>query len=88
MSEHLNNHHRNTLEHLLDHQHSGNIHWREVRSLLEAVGSVEEEHNGKVKVHVGERTMVFHDPGHHEVDRQLVVDLRHMLTDAGYAPEA
>ena len=46
MTDHLSNHHRQTLTHLLDHQHAGNIHWREVRSLLEAVGEVEEELHG------------------------------------------
>jgi hypothetical protein len=88
MSEHLTHHHRETLTHLFDHQQSANIHWREVRHLLEAVGTVSDEHNGKVKIHVGEKSIVIHDPGRHEIDRQLVVDLRHLLTDAGLAPEA
>jgi hypothetical protein len=88
MSEHLNNHHRNTLEHLLDHQHSGNIHWREVRSLLEAVGTVEDAHNGKVKIHVGETMLSIHDPGHHDIDQQLLVDLRKALIAAGYGESA
>jgi hypothetical protein len=88
MSEHLNNHHRNTLEELLDHQHTGNMHWREVRSLLEAVGTVEEAHNGKVKIHVGDTMLSIQDPGHHNIDKQLVVDLRKALTEAGYSAEA
>jgi hypothetical protein len=86
MSEHLNNHHRNTLEHLLDHSHTGNIHWREVRSLLEAVGTVEDAHNGKI--HVGDSMLSIHDPGHHDVDKQLVVDLRKALIEAGYSANA
>ena len=88
MSEHLNNHHRNTLQELLDHQHTGNMHWREVRSLLEAVGTVEDAHNGKVKIHVGETILSIHDPGHHTIDKQLVVDLRQALTEAGYTASA
>lgn len=87
MSEHLSHHHRTTLEHLFDHQRS-NIHWREVRHLLEAVGTVEDEHNGKVKVTVGDDTIVIRDPGHHEIDKQLIVDLRKMLTAAGFGPDA
>ena len=77
MSEHLNNHHRNTLQELLDHQHTGNMHWREVRSLLEAVGTVEDAHNGKVKIHVGDTMLSI-----------LVVDLRKALTEAGYTASA
>ena len=88
MAEHLSHHHRETLAHLFDHQQASNIRWREVRHLLEAVGTVTEEHNGKIKIMVGERTMVIADPARHEVDRQLVVDLRHLLTDAGLAPDA
>ena len=88
MSEHLNNHHRNTLQELLDHQHTGTIHWREVRSLLEAVGTVEDAHNGKVKIHVGDTILSIQDPGHHDIDKQLVVDLRKALTEAGYSAEA
>ena len=88
MSEHLNNHHRNTLEHLLDHSHTGNIHWREVRSLLEAVGTVEDAHNGKLKIHVGDSMLSIHDPGHHDADKQLVVDLRKALIEAGYSANA
>ena len=85
MAEHLNNHHRQTLEHLFDHQQKGNIHWREVRSLLEAVGEVEEEHNGKVRISIGETTFKIQDPGHHEIDTQLLVDLREALEAAGYS---
>ena len=88
MPEHLSSHHRTTLEHLLDHQHTSNVHWREVRSLLEAVGTVEDAHNGKVKIHVGETMLSIHDPGHHDIDQQLVVDLRKALIAAGYSAEA
>lgn len=88
MTAHLSHHHRETLTHLFDHQQASNIHWREVRHLLEAVGTVTGEHNGKIKITVGGRTKVITDPGHHEVDRQLVVALRHLLTDAGIAPDA
>jgi hypothetical protein len=88
MSDHLTHHHRQTLSHLFDHQQAGNIHWREVESLLDHIGDVEHEHNGKVKVKLGERMLVVHPPKHGEIDRQTVVDLRHLLSEAGFAPEA
>lgn len=87
MSEHLTHHHRQTIDHIFDHQQHGNIHWREVESLLENVGEVTHEHNGKVKAKVGEHTLVLHPPKHGKVDQQMVVDLRHLLTDAGLAPD-
>ena len=86
MSEHLNNHHRNTLEELLDHQHTGNMHWREVRSLLEAVGTVEENHSGKFKIHVGDQMEFFDRPKGHDCGEQQIVDFRKMLKAAGFEP--
>jgi hypothetical protein len=60
--EHLSNHHRSTLREIFDHQSSGTIEWRKVRSLLAAVGTVEEEHDGKLRVTVGPETEVLHVP--------------------------
>jgi hypothetical protein len=86
--EHLSNHHRSTLREVFDHQATGNVDWRKVRSLLEAVGTVEEKHDGKLKVTLGPETEVFREPRHKELDRQTVVDLRRMLSGAGYGPDA
>lgn len=86
MSEGLNNHHRETLREVFDHQGGGNVEWRRVRSLLDAVGTVEERHDGKLKVTLGPETEVLHPHGK-DVDRQTLVDLRRMLTEAGMAPD-
>jgi hypothetical protein len=86
--EHLSNHHRTTLREIFDHQATGNVDWRKVHSLLDAIGTVEEEHDGKVKVTVGPETEVLHVPRRKELDRQAVVDLRRMLTEAGFGPDA
>ena len=79
----LNADHRRTLERILDHSAGGNLEWRQVRSLLEAVGDVSEEHNGKLKVAVGATTEVLQPPRGKDVDRPMIVDLRRMLTRAG-----
>ena len=60
--EHLSNRHRDTLRQLFEHPASRNVEWRAVISLLEAVGSVTTQHNGKLAVTVGPRTEFF-DPG-------------------------
>jgi len=83
----VHGHHRKTLEKILGHPAGGNVDWREVRSLLEAVGTVTEEQNGKVKVALGDETEVFQPPRGKDVDAQTIVDLRRMLTRAGFAPE-
>jgi hypothetical protein len=86
MEAHLNNHHLDTLEKIFSHPASGNIEWRSVLSLLETTGSVTAEHNGKLKVSLGPETEVIEPPRGKDVDVQLIVDLRRMLEQAGYAP--
>lgn len=87
MADHgLSNHHSTTLAEIFDHQkHS--IEWRKVESLLKAVGEVEQEHNGHLKVKVGPETETFHVPHGKDLGQQQLVDLRRMLTEAGYGPE-
>jgi hypothetical protein len=87
MNGDLNNHHRDTLRKILDHPASGNLEWRQVLSLLEAVGTVEEEHNGKFKVTVGSETEMLRRPRGKDVETQMIVDLRRMLTGAGLSPD-
>ena len=82
----LNNHHRDTLKLLFEHPPSRNIEWRQVLSLLEAVGTVREEHNGKLHVTVGSETQVIGPPTGKDIDEQLTVDLRRLLRDAGLDP--
>ena len=85
---HLNNHHRDTLEKILQHPAGHNIEWLDILSLLEAVGSVNENHDGKFVVTLGSETETFERPRHKNVDVQVVVDLRRILRSAGYASDA
>jgi len=84
----LSNHHRETVAKILDHPASGNVEWRQVLSLLEAIGEVAEEHNGKFKVTLGPETEILHPPRGKDVDEQTIVDLRRMLDQAGYADQS
>jgi hypothetical protein len=86
MAVDFTHHHRVTLEKLFSHPLSGNVEWRQVLSLLEAVGTTTQEPNGKVKVELGGETMVLQPSGDKDLDRQLIVDLHRMLTNAGLEP--
>ena len=85
-SPHLDNRHRNTLRQIFEHPVSHNIEWHAVMSLLDAVGTVGERHDGKVAVKVGPEAAFLEPPAGKDIDAQMVVDLRRMLTAAGYAP--
>jgi hypothetical protein len=86
MAADLTHRHRDTLERIFSHPSSGNIEWRQVLSLLEAVGTTTEEHNGKLKVTLGSETEILQPPRGKDIDQQMIVDLRRMLTHAGFAP--
>ncbi len=85
---HLSNHQRNTLRQIIQHPAGHNIEWRAVLSLLAAVGSAEERHDGKMAVTIGSQTEYFDPPRRKDIDTQAVVNLRQMLTKAGYAARA
>lgn len=82
----LSNRHRDTIEKIFDRPSSGNVEWREVLSLLETVGDVVEEPNGRYRVTLGGETEVVERPHGKDVDVQLLVDLRRMLRKAGFEP--
>ena len=85
---HLSNHHRNTLRQIFQHPVSHNIEWHSVASLLEAVGSVVENHDGTVAATVGSETGYFEAPAHKDIDTQTVACLRRILSSAGYGTGA
>jgi hypothetical protein len=84
----LSGHHQDTVEKILAHPASGNVEWRQVVSLVEAIGEVDEEHDGKAKLTIGPEAEVFHRPHGKDVDEQTIVNLRRMLTNAGYGDGA
>jgi hypothetical protein len=83
----ISNEHRDTMEKILRHPSSGNIEWRQVRSLLETVGTATEEDNGKLRVTLGGETEMLQPPHGKDIDQQMIVDLRRMLTRAGLGRE-
>jgi hypothetical protein len=52
--------------------------------LLETVGSVEERHDDMFVFRIGEEREVLRRPKEKDMDTQQLVDLRRMLTSAGY----
>lgn len=84
--EHLDSRHRDTLRQIFEHPASHNVEWRAVMSLLEAAGTVNVRHDGKVAVKLGPESEFLQPPTGKDIDDQMLVDLRRMLTNAGYRP--
>ena len=87
MDAHINSRQKDTLSKIFSHPSSGNIEWRQVRSLLEAIATTTEETNGKLEVTLGPETEVIDPRRGEDIDQRLIVDLRRMLTKAGFAPD-
>ena len=83
--QHLSPNHRDTLLQIFQHPTSHNIEWRAVLSLLEAVGEVEHRKDAKFQVTLGGESELFVRPKNKDIDVDQVVDLRRMLTSAGYS---
>lgn len=80
---HLNHKQLDALKKVYAHPVAHNLTWHEVRTLLDAVGEVEEKHNGSWRITIAGQPEVF-DPNHgKDLTVEQVIDLRRMLTAAG-----
>jgi hypothetical protein len=81
---HLSGHHRDTLLRIFQRDTNHNVEWHDVVSLLQALGSVEQQHDDMFVFRLGEQSEVLQRPNDKDIDGQQLVDLRRILTDAGY----
>ncbi|UOA07875.1 type II toxin-antitoxin system HicA family toxin [Methylobacter sp. S3L5C] len=67
---------------------SGNIHWREVESLLHHLGArIEPSHGARFRVILNEVEGILHHPHHGSVcNKQDIKHLREYLVQAGISP--
>jgi hypothetical protein len=86
--EHLSGHHRDTLLKIFQPDTNYNVEWHDVVSLLRTVGSIEQQHDDMFLFRIGQETQVLKRPSGKDIDGQQLVDLRRLLTSAGYATVA
>lgn len=81
METQLRGSHRTTYDAVFQHPVARNLHWRDVRSMLDALPGVAlEEHNGTLKVARNGRTLVLHRPVRKNIaEVQELMDLRRFL---------
>ena len=83
MQPELSSSHRSTYDAMFHHPVARNLHWREVRSMLEAVGKVVEEHNGNLKVTRNGQMLLLHRPRKNIIQVQEIMDIRRFLEQSG-----
>ena len=86
----MSRHHANLIRSIFHDPPSGNIHWRDIESLLKHVGaSLEPISGARIRVHLNRMEGVLHRPHHSNVlDTSSLVHLREFLARAGVTPSA
>ncbi len=79
---------RRTLDAVFRHPLSHNLAWRDVIALVSAIGGVEEKSNGDVLLRAGDEHLSIKKPHTKDLTTSDVMDLRHVLTRAGWSPDA
>jgi hypothetical protein len=80
---HLNHKQLDALKKIYAHPVTHTLTWHDVRTLLDAVGEVEEKHNGSWQITIAGQPEVFNPNHGKELTVEQVTDLRRMLTAAG-----
>lgn len=86
----MSNKHRNVLNTIFHDPVSGNIHWREVESLLNHLGAtVEPSHGARFRVVINRHEFFIHHPHHgSEIGKAEIKYLRECLAGAGVTPSS
>ncbi len=72
--------HQTTYRGIFQHPIAHNLQWHDVRSMLEAIAEVTEEHNGNLKYTRHGEVLVLHPPKHKDLsDSKELMQIRHFL---------
>lgn len=84
----LSKHRRQTLAALYRHPLPHNLDWKDVIHLFEALGTVDHKSHNQVAFSIGDGHHTVHKPHGKDLMADDVMALRHLLTGAGWAPDA
>jgi hypothetical protein len=84
----MSRHHANLIRTIFHDPPSGNVHWRDIESLLRHVGaSVEPLSGARIRVTLNRMEEVLHRPHHsNTLETRSLVHLRGFLARAGVTP--
>jgi hypothetical protein len=72
--------HQTTYKAIFQHPIAHNLQWHDVRSMLDALTEVTEEHNGNLKFTRHGEVLILHPPKHKDIsDLKEVMEIRHFL---------
>ena len=80
--------HRSILDALFQHPVAHGLEWLDVVALIKMIGNIETHANDETCLVLGGARNLFRKPHSKDVPTTMVIDLRHMLTRAGWSPLA
>jgi hypothetical protein len=80
---HMNGRHQHTYEAIFRHPAAHNLEWHDVRSLLDALGTVAEGTHGALHVTRNGQSVTLHAPKHKDATVEDVLAIRHFLEQSG-----
>ena len=79
----MNSNTQRIYDQVFQHPMSHNLEWKDVRSLFESLGEVQDEKNSNVKVSIGDQTIVFDSPTHTDIiTPDQLNKIRHLIRSA------
>ena len=86
----MSRHHTQLLRTIFQDPPSGNIHWRDIESLLKHVGAtIESASKGRIHVKLGHADAMLHRPHHgNTLDSHTLEHLRGILARGGVTPSS
>ena len=86
----MSRHHANLIRTIFHDPPSGNVHWRDLESLLRHVGaSLEPLSGARIRVHIDRFEAVLHRPHHSNVlGSSSLLQVREFLARAGVTPSS
>ncbi len=80
MDSQMSGAHQATYKAIFQHPAARNLQWHDVRSLLNSIAEVEEEHNGNLRFTRHGETLTVHPPKHKDLsDIEELIKIRHFL---------
>lgn len=71
--------HQTTYDAIFQHPIAHNIQWHDVRSMLDSISDVEQEHNGNLRFRRHGETLTVHPPKHKDLSDHELMQIRHFL---------
>jgi hypothetical protein len=68
-----------TLDRIYQHPITHNLEFRDVTALFNSIGAAAAQHNGDIRLRVGDQTLTLERPHHKDIGMDEVILIRHLL---------